>query len=172
MQYNDTAEMYQLIGGHVRHDDGTNEEAARREVAEELPRNVFEFTHRDRLTSLAEADRVLMSRTVGVNTRYRFALFHVRFGFSRLRLRPEVDRWVTENEVRQGRTRRGATIANEWYNIVNDSIPGGVRQLDHSFATSQVVAFGEVIRNRPWEFAGLVLAVVGILLSVWQMYVT
>ena len=170
MQYNDSAEMYQLVGGHVRHDDATREEAARRELAEELPRNVFEFTHRDRLIGLAEADVVRMSRTVGVNTRYRFALFHVRFGFSRLRLRPEIDRWITENEIKQGRTRRGASVANEWYNIVNDSVPGGVRKLDHSFATSQVVAIGEVIRNRPWEFVGIVLAVVGIVLTVLQMY--
>jgi len=171
MQYNDTAEMYQLIGGHVRHDDTTSEEAARREVAEELPRNVFEFGHRDTLTRIAEVDRVLMSRTLGVNTRYRFTLFHVRFGFATLKVRPEIDRWITENEIRQGRTRRGATIAAEWYNIVNDSIPGGVSKLDHSFAARQVVAIGEVIRARPWEFAGIVLAVVGIALTVLQMYV-
>jgi NUDIX domain-containing protein len=172
MQYNDTAQMYQLIGGHVRHDDASTEEAARREVAEELPRNVFEFGHRDGLTKIADVERVLMSRTIGVNTRYRFTLFHVRFGFSALRLRPEIDRWVTEAEIAQGRTRSGATIATEWYNIVGDSIPGGLRKLDHSFADSQAVALAEVIRARPWEFAGIVLAVVGIVLAVVQLYLT
>lgn len=41
--------------------------------------------------------------------------------------------------MKQGRTRRGATIATEWYRIVNERIPGGVRELDHSFADKQAV---------------------------------
>lgn len=170
MEYDKIGAMYQLIGGHVREDDTSVLEAVSREIREELPRNNFDFESRDSLRQLASSQEVLMSRTLGVNTEYSFTIFHVQFGLQRLIIKPAVNRWVSLKELKQGRTRSGDTVANDWVRIVDDVLPGGVSKIDSSLAKPQFLPWKQVLRDHPWEVLGSILGVAGLLLGGLQLY--
>ena len=166
LEYDPVARMFQPVGGHRRDGDADSEETMLREIAEELPMNDFDFRGRDRLQFIADVDTVLISRTVGVNTLYHFSFYLARLGLKRLRIDPTIDRWVREKEVLSGRTRNGIAIASEWLKDLEERTPGGISSLPYSLDSPQTAALKQILRERRWEIAGLVIGILGIVVSI------
>lgn len=166
MEYDPAAHMYQLKGGHRREGDADSATTMRREALEELPGNEFDFQRRDRLEFFADVDTILISRTIGVNTLYHFSFYLAHFGLRNLRINPASDRWISQKEVQSGSTKDGIVIASEWLDELQTRIPGGIYTLPYSLDTAQMATLKQIIRLRRWEIAGLVIGILGIVVSI------
>ncbi|GAA4620552.1 hypothetical protein GCM10023196_005000 [Actinoallomurus vinaceus] len=163
VQYDGRARQYQLIGGHRRHDDLTIEHTVIRELEEELT----DFTFDHRTDSLVELQRIAskrVSRTYAVLTHYDITIYLLRGRRERLTLGP-MDRWVTERELLDGRTTDGTPII---FGLVG--LPDGLSGLEPTLPAVRRATTLDVIRRHPWEAAGIVLAVLGLIASIIPLF--
>ncbi|MEQ8145659.1 NUDIX hydrolase [Streptomyces sp. OP7] len=169
LQYDERARQYQLPGGHVRTSDASLRSAAARELEEELDGYTYR-SDRDVLTELGVVDAVQSSRTYGAITDYRVTFFHLKVDAERLRPGPGA-RWVDESRLfdpdfRIGRASLNVTALSR----LNATLPGGMHGLPWSIPATLHRRLGEVIKERPWEVAGLVLGVLGLAVSLMPMF--
>ncbi|MEV0401766.1 hypothetical protein [Actinoallomurus sp. NPDC050550] len=159
VQFDDRARQYQLIGGHRRHDDPTIEHTVIRELEEEL--TDFTFDRRtDGLVELQRFESKRVSRTYAVLTHYDITVYLLRSRRERLTLGP-TDRWVTERELLAGRTTDGTPII---FGLVG--LPGGLSGLEPTLPAVRRATTLDVIRRHPWEAAGIVLGILGLVASI------
>ncbi|AWK12271.1 hypothetical protein DDQ41_28900 [Streptomyces spongiicola] len=164
VQYDARSRQYQLIGGHRRPDDLTIGHTMVRELEEEL--TDFSFDHDgDTLTELQRFERLMVSRTSGVLTRYRIVVFHLRTRRPRLLLGP-ADRWISERELNTGRADDGRRILFS----APTELAGGLAGLEPSLPAAGAGSHGwGFLRRHPWEAMGLVLGLLGLAVSVLQL---
>ncbi|MEV7279158.1 NUDIX hydrolase [Streptomyces sp. NPDC093111] len=163
--YDARARQYQLPGGHVRSSDADVRAAAVRELEEELPG----YTHtpgRDRLKELGTVPVTQLSRTVGAVTEYRITFFQLETEATAVPVGPG-GRWVPEDTLLDPAAQLdGATLNVVALARLDDSLPGSLAGLPWSLPTIQHRSFRDVLRDRPWEVAGLVIGVLGLGLSL------
>ncbi|MDI6098768.1 NUDIX domain-containing protein [Actinoplanes sp. NEAU-A12] len=166
MQYDQEAQQFQFIGGHVRTSDSSARVAATRELAEELPANRFSFMPSgDDLVEIGSSELTGLSRAYGVATRYHFTFFHLRTRQRTIALGP-ADRWVSAKEIASGQTRSGDRITRESVILADSLVGGGLRSLPLSCDDVQKLPLRMVLSERRWEIVGLILAVIGIAISM------
>lgn len=163
--YDEQARQFQLPGGHIRKSDGDPKTAAVRELQEELQRFVFDPA-RHTLSPLGTVSVTQLSRTQSVITDYRITLFQLRTDAGRLPTAPGA-RWIAET-VALGDVGQvnGVTLNLVALARIDEVLPGGVRGLPPSIPGVQRRPLREIVRDRPWEVAGLVIGIVGVLLAV------
>ncbi|WP_327375348.1 NUDIX hydrolase [Streptomyces sp. NBC_01216] len=169
LQYDERARQYQLPGGHVRASDADHRAAAVRELEEELAG----YRHdgdRDVLTELGTVEAVQPSRTFGVVSAYRVAFFQLTTDAERLLLGPGAH-WVAQDELldpdfRVGRASLNVTALER----LDATLPGGLTGLPLSVPAPLRRTLGQIVRDRPWESAGLALGVVGLLVSLVPLF--
>ncbi|GAA2815965.1 NUDIX hydrolase [Streptomyces showdoensis] len=163
--YDARARQYQLPGGHVRSSDTDLRAAAVRELEEELPG----YTHtpgRDRLKELGTVPVVQLSRTVGAVTEYRITFFQLETDAPAIPVGPGA-RWVPEDVLLDPTSLvDDATLNVVALTRLDDSLPGHLHGLPWSLPATQHRSLREVLRDRPWEVAGLVIGVLGLGLSL------
>ncbi|SFJ80996.1 NUDIX domain-containing protein [Streptomyces pini] len=165
MLYDGRARQYQLPGGYVRASDRDARTAAVRELEEELPGYSY-VSGRDTLTELGVFPVVQISRTHGAVTAYRVALYQLRSGTERLPLAPGA-LWVPEETLLDpAGTVGGATLNITALLRLDRALPGGIGGLPQSMSGVQHRPLREVVRDRPWEVVGLLVGVVGLLVSL------
>lgn len=165
MQFDSEAQQFQLIGGHRRSTDPDDRTTAIRELQEELSKNQFNFRERDQLIQLATHDMVRMSRAFGVNTKYRFSFFLLKMPGGQLKLGP-ADRWVTQREIEAGVTREGSLIAIDALGALRAGLVGGLESLPLSLPAAQKRRLREIAREHHWEIAGLLIGILGIIITL------
>src|SRR6266508_4500581 len=169
VQFDPRAGDFQLIGGHIRDSDDGPDEAAKRELREELPNAGWQFSAGDRLIQAGEVDVATVSRTTAVNTRYIMTFYHVTRAQGQVHPGPG-DRWVSEKELLAGRTKDGQPINSLGVQRLNERLPGGLASLPPSVRRHQRRGLREAIRAHPWEAAsiaiGTLLGVAGIVLTI------
>lgn len=170
LQYDERARQYQLPGGHVRTSDVDSRAAAVRELEEEL--DGYEHRpDRDVLTELGVVDVVQPSRTHGALTEYRMTFFLLNTDTDQLRPGPGA-RWVDEQDLFDPDFRIGRASLNvAALRRLEGTLPGGLRGLPWSLPVSPRRGLGAVIRDRPWEMAGLVIGVIGLVVSLIPLLV-
>ncbi|MFF7254114.1 NUDIX domain-containing protein [Streptomyces microflavus] len=163
VQYDSRSRQYQLIGGHRRPDDRTIEHAIVRELEEEL--TDFSLDHdNDALTEIQRFERLMVSRTSGVLTRYRIVVFHLRTRRERIVLGP-ADRWVSERELNSGRADDGRRILFS----APTGLAGGLAGLEPTVVAEAGSHRWGFVRRHPWETMGLILGVLGLAVSFLQL---
>lgn len=160
VQYDTRAGQYQMIGGHRRHDDPTIEHTVIRELEEELTGFTFE-RGADSLTELQRHKDTRVSRTYAVLTHYDITVYLLRTRRKGLALAPS-DRWVTERELLNGQTTDGKRIIFS----ALAGLPNGLAGLDPTVPPTRRNTVRDVIRRHPWEVAGTILGVVGLIASI------
>lgn len=169
LQYDERARQYQLPGGHVRSSDGDRRAAAVRELEEELAGYVHR-PDRDVLTELGTIEAVQPSRTFGAVTAYRVVLFHLKTDAERLLLGPGA-RWVTADRLLDPDFRIGhATLNVTALSRLDGTLPGGLQSLPLSIPEPLTRTVRELVRERPWEAAGLAVGVIGLAVSLIPLF--
>ena len=169
--YDGSARQYQLPGGHRRDEDKDMQEVASRELQEELPRFVFSRGE-DRLTELGVVTMPQLSRTFGVLTEYEITFFQFSSSRARLAIGPGA-RWVAErNLLSATATADGQTLNTVALGQLAETLPGGLGGLASSFLTAQRGLLPTAAKDSPWEFWGLVVGVLGIVVSVVLYFMT
>jgi hypothetical protein len=165
LQYDPYAREYQLIGGHKRATDIDIETALRREIQEELSHSTTGFALNYDIIPLGKVTKRELSLTYGVYTEYDLHYSQVRFNKGLLHLGPN-DRWVTQDELLSLRVSRGVRINESAIGELEKLLPGGLEGLALSLDEVQRRSVQQVIQDHPWEVAGLVLGIVGIILTI------
>ncbi|MBT2902646.1 NUDIX hydrolase [Streptomyces sp. McG8] len=164
-QYDERARQYQLPGGHVRTTDADHRAAAIRELEEELAGYHYD-PDRDVLTSLGAIEAVQPSRTFGAVSAYRVTFFHLTTQSERLLLGPG-SHWTREEQILAPAFRIGQASLNVTaLSQLDATLPGGLKGLPLSIPGDLHRAMTEVIRDRPWEVAGLAVGVIGLAVSL------
>ncbi|WP_393097948.1 NUDIX domain-containing protein [Streptomyces sp. LN325] len=165
LQYDVRARQYQLAGGHARGSDADPRATAVRELEEELD-GYAHRPDRDVLTELGVVEAVQPSRTHGALSRYRMTFFLLKTEMEQLRPGPGA-RWVDEADLLDGDFRIGRASLNVTaLSRLESTLPGGLRGLPWSFPDPPRRGLAEVISDRPWEVAGLMIGVIGLALSL------
>jgi ADP-ribose pyrophosphatase YjhB (NUDIX family) len=163
--YDEQARQFQLPGGHVRKSDGDPRMAAARELQEELQRFVFDPA-RHKLSPLGTVNVTQLSRTQSVVTDYHITLFQLLADAEQLPTAPGA-RWIAEPAALSDASQvNGASLNLVALTQIDEALPGGVRGLPPSIPGVQRRPLREIVRDRPWEVAGLVIGIVGVLLAV------
>ena len=165
VQWDSTARRFQLIGGHFRPRDIGLETTAIRELEEELNLNTFDFRSSDHIQSLTTTGFSDLSPTYGVNTAYTIGYFQLFTKKAYLRLGPG-DRWVTQEELMSGQTKKGELINSSGIDILDKKLLGGLQGLRLSIETVQQLSLRDLVKNRQWEIVGIIVGVISIILSV------
>ncbi|MGW0877662.1 NUDIX hydrolase [Streptomyces sp. NPDC002740] len=164
LQYDERARQYQLPGGHTRASDADARATAVRELEEELD-GYAHRSDRDVLTELGVVEAVQPSRTHGALTGYRMTFFLLKTDTDRLRPGPGA-RWVDEGDLLDADFRIGRASLNVTaLSRLEAMLPGGLRGLPWSLPDPPLRGLG-VINDHPWEVAGLVIGVVGLVASL------
>ncbi|TXS30620.1 NUDIX hydrolase [Streptomyces sp. ms191] len=164
-QYDERARQYQLPGGHVRASDADHRAAAIRELEEELA-GYRHRADRDVLTELGTVEAVQPSRTFGAVSGYRVTFFQLRTDAERLLLGPGAH-WAAEEEVLDPGFRIGRASLNVTALARLDAgLPGGLTGLPLSVPDPLRRTLRQVVRDRPWEAAGLAVGVIGLVVSL------
>jgi len=171
MQYDAAAGRYQLIGGRKRSRDQNALEVMKREIAEELAANHLTYGDDYELHELVPDLTISeLSRTYGAFTEYHFTIYQAIFDRKHLILGPN-DRWVNYSELMAGRTKDGALLitaeGHNYFQDINERIHGGLQNLPLSIKATQRRPIKEIIRDRKWELVFLILALLGIALTVF-----
>jgi 8-oxo-dGTP pyrophosphatase MutT (NUDIX family) len=162
VQFDDTADQYQLIGGHRRFDDVDLETAGMREAEEELHLAPDNFA----LRHLGTVRYAQLSKTYGVYTAYEVGFFQLQLkSQSSLALGPG-DRWVTANELLLGRTEDGRSINNSGVAQLDADLASGLGGLRLSVEERQSQPIRDLLKRRRWEIIGLCMAIAGIILAI------
>ncbi|MFE0454248.1 NUDIX domain-containing protein [Streptomyces sp. NPDC058914] len=163
--YDDRARQYQLPGGHIRASDADARAAAARELEEEL----LGYDHtpgREELKELGAVSAVQLSRTFGAVTEYRVVFFQLESKARSIPVGPG-GRWVPEDALLdQATLLDGTTLNVTALDRLDQSLPGGLRGLPWSLPDVQRRSLRAVVRDRPWETVGLVIGILGLILSV------
>ncbi|MFG3348768.1 NUDIX domain-containing protein [Streptomyces sp. NPDC048018] len=163
--YDDRARQYQLPGGHVRSSDADARAAAFRELEEELP-GYHHVPGRDSLRELGTVPIVQLSRTFGAITEYRITFFQLECPVADLPVGPG-GRWVPEADVLDPTTTLdGASLNVAALEELDRSLPGRLSGLPLSLPGVRRRSLREVVRDRPWEVVGLVIGVLGLVVSL------
>ncbi|MFC5818141.1 NUDIX domain-containing protein [Nonomuraea harbinensis] len=165
IMYDSAADQYQLPGGRMRPADPGMREVAVRELEEELSRFVFD-SRTDQLVELGTAEITQPSRTLGALTAYEIAFFQLRSSRAQLLAGPDA-RWVKpEILLEEGTQVNRAGLNMAGLRRLHDSLPDGIGALPLSLMGVQRRTLRAIVRDRPWEFYGLVLGVLGIIISI------
>ncbi|GAA2074441.1 NUDIX hydrolase [Actinomadura alba] len=166
--YDNAARQYQLPGGHRRSSDVNLRETAIRELEEELPGFSFD-SPADELIELGEVRVTQLSSTFGVSTDYLIAMFQLRSHRARIEA-PPAARWFTEAELsRPGGSRRGE-INVAGLTKLSEGLPNGLAGLGRSVHGQRRRSVRTMVGQHGWEVTGLVIGLLGILLSVLFFY--
>ena len=126
------AKQYQLIGGHVRSKDTDPFEVLKKEIREELSGEQLTYQKDYELKKIADnisfSDQ---SRTVGAFTEYKATLYQIIFKKPKIRFGPD-NKWITWEELLQGKTKNNHRIANDTMKILNDKYAGKIKSLQLS----------------------------------------
>ncbi|MER7961073.1 NUDIX hydrolase [Streptomyces ardesiacus] len=165
LQYDERARQYQLPGGHVRTTDADHRAAAIRELEEELA-GYHHDPDRDVLTNLGVIEAVQPSRTFGAVTAYRVTFFQLKTASDRLVLGPG-SHWTREEQILDPAFRIGQASLNVTaLSQLDATLPGGLKGLPLSIPGHLHRTITEVIRDRPWEVAGLAVGMIGLAVSL------
>ncbi|MGW2205066.1 NUDIX domain-containing protein [Streptomyces sp. NPDC001774] len=165
LQYDERARQYQLPGGHVRATDADHRAAAIRELEEELAGYQY-APDRDTLVDLGTVEAVQPSRTFGAVSAYRVTFFQLKTEAERLLLGPG-SRWSKKDDILDPDFRIGHASLNVTALVrLDTTLPGGLQGLPASFPGPLHRTLTEVVRDRPWEVAGLAVGVIGLALSL------
>ncbi|MET8665036.1 NUDIX domain-containing protein [Streptomyces tendae] len=168
-QYDERARQYQLPGGHVRASDADPAAAAVRELEEELAGYVH-HPARDVLSELGTIEAVQPSRTFGVVTKYRVTFFHLKTDPDRLLPGPAA-RWLDGDRILDPAFRVGRASLNVTALVRLDAaLPGGLRGLPTSVPEPLSRSVQELVRDRPWEAAGLAVGIIGLVVSLIPLF--
>ncbi len=160
-QYDNAARQFQLLGGHRRTEDTDLRETAVRELEEELTGFSFDPTQ-DSLVELGHAQVVQLSRTYGVSTLYELKLFQLRSVRSGISPSPGA-RWLTEDELIRDQS---GNLNFTGLRRIAETIPGGVANLPLSLQSAQQKSWRAIIGENSWAFWGIMVGVVGVILTV------
>ncbi|MFJ3941464.1 NUDIX domain-containing protein [Streptomyces parvus] len=165
LQYDERARQYQLPGGHVRTTDADHRAAAIRELEEELA-GYHHDPDRDTLVDLGTIEAVQPSRTFGAVSAYRVTFFQLKTESDRLLLGPG-SHWTQEEQILDPAFRIGQASLNVTaLSQLDTTLPGGLKGLPLSVSGHLHRTLTEVIRDRPWEVAGLAVGVIGLAVSL------
>lgn len=165
VQFDPYSRQYQLIGGHKRNTDEDVETALRRELEEELYKDAIRFPPNYEMHHLAKLSAKELSLTYGVYTAYELHYAQIVFGLPQLTLGPN-DRWVTLKELISGRTQNGVGINESAIGELDKRLPGGLNGLGLSLDQIQHRTIRQIIADHPWEAPGIILTIIGIIVSV------
>ena len=166
VQYDRTAQQYQMIGGRMRPADRDTDTVMRRELAEELPKSSLVKERRYELQELAvDLEHTGLSPTFGAYTKYLFTFYQVKFEGFQLDL-GDNDRWVSLEEIKTGKTRDGMRIANDITTRLDECLPGGLVGLGLSLDKRQALSIARILKERPWEITGILVSALGLLLAI------
>ncbi|MEV5416173.1 NUDIX hydrolase [Streptomyces albogriseolus] len=169
LQYDERARQYQLPGGHVRSSDANHRAAAIRELEEELAGYVYR-PDQDVLTEIGVIEAVQPSRTYGAVTAYHVTFFHLKTDADRLLLGPGA-RWAPADRFLDPAYRIGrATLNITALSHLDATLPGGLQGLPLSISEPISRTIREVIRERPWEAAGLAVGIIGLMASLIPLF--
>ncbi|MER5791958.1 NUDIX hydrolase [Streptomyces sp. NPDC001980] len=169
LQYDQRARQYQLPGGYVRGSDVDLRAAAVRELEEELHGYTYQST-RDTLTELGVVNVVQPSRTYGALTRYRVAFFLLKTGMELSNTGPGAC-WIDEDDLLDSEFRVGRASLNVTaLRNLAATLPGGLSGLPWSLPFSPSRGIRAMIRDHPWEVAGLVIGVIGLAVSLIPLF--
>ncbi|MGW7092087.1 NUDIX hydrolase [Streptomyces sp. NPDC054874] len=165
LQYDERARQYQLPGGHVRTTDADHRAAAIRELEEELA-GYHHDPGRDVLVDLGTIEAVQPSRTFGAVSAYRVTFFQLKTEADRLLLGPGAH-WTQEEQILAPAFHIGQASLNVTaLSQLDTTLPGGLRGLPLSVPGRLQRTLIEVIRDRPWEVAGLAVGAIGLAVSL------
>ncbi|MCG5446529.1 NUDIX hydrolase [Micromonospora sp. NIE79] len=165
MLYDGAARQYQLPGGHRRAGDQDPRAVAVRELEEELPGFVFD-PRRDTLSELGAVEVEQLSRTFGVVTRYRITFFQLLSTRRVVPVGPD-SRWVAEAALLgDAATVKGRTLNIAGLRRLVDGRPGGLTGLAEGIGVHRGPALAEIVREKPWEILGLIVGVLGLVLTL------
>ncbi|MBE1583947.1 hypothetical protein ACFPOI_34455 [Nonomuraea angiospora] len=165
VMYDSAANQYQLPGGRMRSADPTIRDVAIRELEEELPRFVFD-ADKDQLMDMGTAEITQLSRTLGVLTRYEITFFHFRSSRPHLLVGPDA-RWVgSETLLKEGARVNQASLNMSGLRELCRTMPQAFQVLPLSLQAVQRRTLRDIVRDRPWEFYGILIGVLGIIISV------
>ncbi|MEV5495573.1 NUDIX domain-containing protein [Nonomuraea fuscirosea] len=163
--YDGAARQYQLPGGRARPGDPAPRDVAIRELEEELPGFAF-ATATDHLAELGSAHVVQLSRTMGVLTAYEMTYFQLRSAREQIAVGP-AGQWVrAETLLTEGASVAGSELNMRGLRELVATLPGGLDSLPPSLAATQRRGLRQIVRARPWEFYGMVVGVLGLVLSI------
>ena len=165
VQFDPHSRQYQLIGGHRRATDSDIKTALRRELEEELYQNAIRFPPNYEIRDLAKLSAKELSLTYGVFTMYDLHYSQIIFRLPHLTLGPN-DTWVTLKELLSGRTKNGVGINESAIVELDSRLPGGLEGLGLSLDQVQHRTLRQIAADHPWETIGIVLSLIGIILSV------
>jgi len=168
VQYDADAQQFQFIGGRMRPDDSDELMVMKREISEELKQNDLLYERDYELEELAKNVQVTeLSPTYGAYSEYVFTFYRVFIRRQQLKL-AHSDKWVTLDDLRTGETKDGQRISNDTVAYLDKHLDarGGLKGLPLSLQKVQSRPLMDIIKERRWELFGLVIAFLGILLSV------
>jgi 8-oxo-dGTP pyrophosphatase MutT (NUDIX family) len=166
VQYDEKAHQYQLIGGRQRRGESDPLTVMTREIAEELHENDLQYPQDYELVPLAsDLNFRVLSPTFGAFSSYHFTVYRAIFKQRQLAL-GQADRWVTLDELLAGQTNDGQRIHAGVAREVHKQLPGGLDGLKPSFTDTQRRPIAVILRERKWEVAGLILAIISVILGL------
>ena len=169
VRYESSINMYQLVGGRKRNADANMEVTLRREIDEELgtleerPAIVKIFPLGNHINYIG------ISPGIGALTDHKLHYYVVTVRD----LNPSAPGllWVSTKELLACSARRRGRINEPAITKLDQSLNGGLASLAPSFANPasyQIIrqGFSNIIRERTWELVGLIIGVIGILVSL------
>ncbi len=165
VQFDEKTRKYQLIGGHIRKTDDNTENTMKRELEEELHKGNFIEGSNYKLRFLNKVSKNEISLTCGAYTEYVITYFQPFFENKQIILGPN-DRWITLSELLAGKTKNGIGINESAIPTINANLPGGLSGLNLSIDEIQQRSLLQIAKDHPWEVLGIVIGVIGILLSI------
>ncbi len=165
VQYDSNARQYQLLGGHIRNSDIEASIAMKREIEEELGHNFRDSPADYDLLPLANVSKKELSSTYGVYTEYDLQYYQPIFNRSQLVMVPG-DQWITKKELLSGKSKDGVNINESAIPLLDKALPGGLDGLRLSLRDIQHRSVIQVMKDHPWETAGIILGIIGIVLSI------
>lgn len=166
VQFDEKTRKYQLIGGHMRRTDDNIENAMKRELEEELEKGNFIKGSNYKLRFLDKVSKNEISLTCGAYTEYVINYFQPLFENKQIILGPN-ERWVTFSELLAGKTKNGIGINELAIPTINSNLPGGLSGLNFSLDEIQRHSLLQISKDHPWEVLGIVIGVIGIMLSIF-----
>jgi hypothetical protein len=166
MQYDPGAQQFQLIGGRMRSADGDVFTVMKRKIREELAQNNLVY---DRDYDLIELVTNLtlksLSRTYGAYSEYDFTIYQALIKRKQLILGHN-DKWVTYDEILEGKTKQGIKISSKIVIEVDNKLPGGLEGLKLSLDEIQKRPISEILKEKKWELVGIIIGIIGVILTI------
>jgi len=168
VQYDTHARRFQLIGGRKRLTDPDIDAVMQRELEEELAQNHLNPKDYELRKLASDLQLIEISPTYGAYSEYNFTIYQAFIKRRQLVLGPN-DRWVTLAELLAGTTKDRQRISGNGTNYIAEldkRLPGGLKGLPLSLDEIQTRSLSEIIKENRWEIVGLIIGILGIILSV------